>query len=495
MIFRVDGSEEIGLGHMVRSLALADMLQKDFQCEFAVRSPSRFVKDQINQGPFHLLEFNPDSNGLPSEELLAHVKSSDIVVLDGYQFSGTYLKLVKEKGCRIVCIDDLGGEFLRADVVINHSPGALKQSYRTGPFTRVLTGPQYALLRKEFLSAAGGARDIDEVCAAFICFGGSDPNNLTVRALDAMLEIEEVQDIHIVIGSAYHFAHQLKDKIASVSSKKNVTLYHDIAAKELLDVMLASQLAVVPASSVCMEVICVGMGLILGTYVDNQKTMLAGCTDLDCCYSVGNYNEMSTAELTTHIRNYILSGKWKDHTANQKKIITGDSNTRLLRYLKELVIEDQIVIRIARVEDMITYFNWANDPEVRKNSVQTAEIALDDHKQWFYNKISSLDSELYYFELDNLPMGQVRFDLAGNVFRIGFSIDKNFRKRGLGKIILQKAMKTLLFEYNKPLSLEAIVKPENDSSVKIFQGLDFDRAESVALDGKKYLRFVKEILV
>jgi UDP-2,4-diacetamido-2,4,6-trideoxy-beta-L-altropyranose hydrolase len=88
VIFRADGNSRIGLGHVARSLALAHMLRGEFECVFAVQSPTKELKEQILQVCSGIISL---PLCLPSEErfvheLAAYISKDEIVVLDGYDF-------------------------------------------------------------------------------------------------------------------------------------------------------------------------------------------------------------------------------------------------------------------------------------------------------------------------------------------------------------------------------------------------------------------------
>jgi UDP-2,4-diacetamido-2,4,6-trideoxy-beta-L-altropyranose hydrolase len=60
----------------------------------------------------------------------------------------------KNKGCTLVCIDDIYSYYFVADAVINVAGEVPRESYKTAPYTNLLLGPKYALLRQPFLEAS-----------------------------------------------------------------------------------------------------------------------------------------------------------------------------------------------------------------------------------------------------------------------------------------------------------------------------------------------------
>ena len=66
-------------------------------------------------------------------------------------------------------------------------------------------------------------------------------------------------------------------------------------------------------------------------------------------------------------------------------------NTSNLLPKKILVnkIVHKLFCRKATLKDMRLYYNWANEPKVRKNSLNNKYISWNFHKKWFKKKIQS----------------------------------------------------------------------------------------------------------
>ena len=72
-------------------------------------------------------------------------------------------------------------------------------------------------------------------------------------------------------------------------------------------------------------------------------------------------------------------------------------------------MNNNIKVRKPNENDLQLYFNWANDIDVRKNSYQSKEISLEQHSQWFLNKLNDESCTMYLFENHiGEPIGQVR---------------------------------------------------------------------------------------
>lgn len=290
--FRADGNAKLGLGHVTRSLALADMLKEFFEIYFLIQEPSEQVVAQIREVTDNIIVLPKTENHLSEALCIAkkYFTGKEIVVLDGYHFQTDYQKVIKDTGVKLVCIDDLHAWHFVADVVINHAGGVKESDYSCEPYTKLCLGLEYALLRKPFLESAKQQRKIDKVENVFICFGGSDPHNFTEKNLKACIEAGVFKEIHVVVGSAYTHFESLKNLSFQ---EKNVFLYQNLDAKNLCEVMRKCHLGIVPASSIAYECLAVGMYLILGYYAENQKEIYEGLRTENTVLPLGSFNVIS----------------------------------------------------------------------------------------------------------------------------------------------------------------------------------------------------------
>lgn len=131
-----------------------------------------------------------------------------------------------------------------------------------------------------------------------------------------------------------------------------------------------------------------------------------------------------------------------------------------------------LTFRFADINDVMLYYNWANDSVARKNSYNKGEIKYADHVNWFTNR---LNSKLCFFYLfvngDNTPVGQVRIEKKDNKFLkeavISISVDAHFRGKKLGEEMLKLATDAFL-EQNIGYQVIAYVFSNNLASYKSF---------------------------
>lgn len=297
IIFRADGNAKDGLGHLYRLFALVEMLSDDFECVFLTKETST-----INViPPKYIIRLLPDTVSLIDEASWIsenYSAENSILITDGYQFNSNYQQEIKKKGFKLVYVDDLSSEYMYADLVINHSPHIRENNFISEPYTRFALGTKYAILRPLFLEAAKKYRAIPQVIEkAFICFGGSDYHDLTLKAVKSLLNIEQFNEINVVLGGAYQ--HTEIFELEKVYSK--IKIYQNVSESDLIRIMERCHFAIAPTSTVLFELCAVKMIVFSGYYVDNQQKAFEAFKENGIIYGIGDFKNVSIDDIKTEI--------------------------------------------------------------------------------------------------------------------------------------------------------------------------------------------------
>ncbi len=152
-------------------------------------------------------------------------------------------------------------------------------------------------------------------------------------------------------------------------------------------------------------------------------------------------------------------------------------------------LNNKLKLRLAGEDDMLLYYKWANDPEVRNVSFYPEVIDLKTHEKWFTSHIQSDKYLLFVFEEGGIPVGQVRIERAyKNV--ISISIDREYRGKGYGALMLQMAYE----EFRKVSGelLTAYIRKDNPVSVRIFQKAGYKHRQDSKINGITCYTLIKE---
>ncbi|WP_266205817.1 UDP-2,4-diacetamido-2,4,6-trideoxy-beta-L-altropyranose hydrolase [Pontibacter kalidii] len=464
IIFRADGNSQIGLGHVVRSLALAEMLRHDFECVFAIQAPSPELQEQIRQtcDGLIILPVCNHSEERFIHELDAYIADNVLVVLDGYDFYTAYQQSIKRKGCQLFCIDDIHRYTFVADAVLNQAGGVESAKYKTAPYTKLLLGPKYALLRPDFLQAATQERTFPtgEVCV-FLNLGGADLHNHTLRIARELKRIQGIKKVEIIVGSAYQHLQELQTWL---EQNPTYRLHQNLSAEEMCRLMQRCSVAVTSASGVAYEYASVGGLLFILQTADNQQGLYTFLTR--------NVLAQKYEQLPQSINNE-FSSAFEQLVATQRQHFDGKSGERLREVFRNLALAASISMREATADDLLLLFDWANDPAVRRHSFNPNPILLESHTRWLHTKLEDKRAMLYIAEAAGLPAAHIRFELQDGKAVISYLIGSNFRGKGLGHVILQKGVVALL-QQNPGLELvEGLVQKENTASVRAFEKAGF----------------------
>jgi UDP-2,4-diacetamido-2,4,6-trideoxy-beta-L-altropyranose hydrolase len=269
IVLRADGDSEMGLGHLARALALADMLAGAHPLAFHTRCriPSLL---QLIAEKATLVSWD---DGAPLAEegprFAAALAPGDLVVLDGPHFDVDYQRAVKARGLPLVCVDDLHDRPFVADLIVNHAGGLAAADYTAAPGTRFCLGPAYALLRREFLAAARRRRPRPDTSDVLVCLGGADPRNDLLHVLDRAVRQLSGARFQIVLGAGYRYLPQLEERLRR--GDLQATLHRSLGADQMVALMERCPTAITAPSTVSFEYASVGGRLFLHQIADNQR--------------------------------------------------------------------------------------------------------------------------------------------------------------------------------------------------------------------------------
>lgn len=303
VILRADGNAQIGLGHVYRCLAIAERLKEYIDFSFAVQSPSTELIALIRPHGKVISLTETNDFQVETAELLGIIaeEKAAIVLLDGYRFDTNYQQVIKATGVGLICIDDDQPFHYVSDAVINHANGLLKHKISRESYTKVYTGFDYALLRQEFIELGSEEKRIGKIKSIFICFGGADPHNVTIKVVRAAI-LAGVQSLKVLTGAA--FCHQ--EELSRVCREaKQVECFSNLDVYRLIDVMKSCELAIVPASTISLEALAVKMFLLTGTTAANQENILNGLCEYETVTSVGDFNAIDLTSLKNKIETVI----------------------------------------------------------------------------------------------------------------------------------------------------------------------------------------------
>ena len=295
VVFRVEGEPNIGLGHVMRCLALAQSLVTCGHVVFFFMSQrsQQFCVNRADWLGKILLIPETDKNLEPGwlAKQCTDLRA-DWLILDGYQFDQDYRHSLQCNSFKLAVFDDMNNSgALFADMVINGAMNAALHGYQlTAPKALLAIGKNYQVLRQEFLQLADIKWSDRESLS--IMFGGSDPQNMTIKVLQSLCNSNASMPIIIITGAAYNGLHELGDVINS--SKLDITHLHD--CQNMAAALVKTKLAVSAAGGSQFELLACATPSILVVVAENQNRASQDAASQGWCQVV-NRDELSSDAL------------------------------------------------------------------------------------------------------------------------------------------------------------------------------------------------------
>lgn len=267
ILFRADASKTTGYGHFIRSLALAGYLKNYFDCYFATFNSDTIYKFPTDNQLKQIQEvctpipLQGDSLQEFNDRFYEEIQPSDIVVLDNYYYTTDYQKKIKEKGCKLVCIDDVHNRNMVCDLLITVCP-LEKKDFSVEKDTEFLGGIEYGFLREPFFHNLQKRNIQEEIKDVLIAMGGADAFNLTNKIVSLVHKVIPEAKLNIIAGETVNISEATK-AVAKVHRNQN--------ADQIVALMDAADIGIFPASTICIEAMARRLPIISGFYADNQK--------------------------------------------------------------------------------------------------------------------------------------------------------------------------------------------------------------------------------
>ncbi|GAB2562929.1 UDP-2,4-diacetamido-2,4,6-trideoxy-beta-L-altropyranose hydrolase [Spirosoma areae] len=339
LLFRADGNAEIGLGHVMRCLALANMLKGSFSMRFALVEPAPEVCSLLNEQGVSVSKLT-DSDSRAG--FLSLIEPDELVVLDGYSFDALYQEEIRSHARKLIYIDDLSRAYQVADVVINHAGGVSETAYKAAAYTQFCLGPHYALLRPEFLRPSLPATGPSQAGPIFVSMGGGDLFNTSLQVLEAIQEAGISLPVHVVLGP-FH-----PDRAAIDAFQKqlpNLAILQNLTARQMVDEIQQCSLAITACSTIAYEVCAVNRPLIAVVTADNQARLAQFLSEEKLAISVNFPRLLSrlspSMELQTALKLEIMLFQFSSDTVtetlvNQRRFFDGRSPERFRALFRQL---------------------------------------------------------------------------------------------------------------------------------------------------------------
>ena len=319
LFIRVDIDKKIGSGHFVRCIALAEILKNYFNIYFVSKKITKNAIAELKKNKIKLYKIKNE------EDFFIKIKNDTIVVLDSYKFSIYYQKKLKKYTKSTIILDDRPNTSYDTKKVINLS---FKRNFFSLK-NNIYTGLEYFPIRAPFRINKNIFLKKNKKEIPFVCFGGSDAYNLTKLTVKILLKLK-FKKINVVLGEQHKESVDKFKKNFSSNYGKYINVHKNLTALDIKSIMMNSHFAIVPASTILIELFTIGIPIITGYYIQNQKNSLNYFIKKKLVLSCGNMLSGYDKKLKKNIKKLKNSNQLNFY--KKQKIFTKKISSKLLNF-------------------------------------------------------------------------------------------------------------------------------------------------------------------
>ncbi len=296
-VFRADATPEIGSGHVMRSLTLAEEWLEHGGRALMCGVVPEGLHRRITDAGVKLITVEgerPLAEDAAATIALAQGSDSEWVVVDGYAFDTGFVSSLRSAGLSVLQFADGVTDLPYApDVLLDQNLGAEHRHYNlSASGAKALLGIEYASLGRQFRDRISEKRISERASKVLVTFGGSDATNTTEWVLDALAGIEQLESVVVVIGVSNPQADEIEARCEGDSRFTCLTNVNNMA-----ELMTEADMAIAAAGSTSWELAALGVPSILVTTADNQAPIAQTLAERGVAVSVGWTGEIDASSI------------------------------------------------------------------------------------------------------------------------------------------------------------------------------------------------------
>jgi len=316
--FRVDASDQIGTGHFMRCLTLADALkQRGAQIRFISQDLPMYLQEMLTAKALEFVSLAIGATPASIDDLVhAHWLGAsqaqdaqatvqtlsgqmfDWLVVDHYALDYRWESVLRGTAKRIMVIDDIADRRHDCDVLLDQNFYADMDSRYIGRVPdgcQLLLGPRYALLRDEFIKLHQLIKlRSGPVKRLFVFFGGVDADNYTGLVVEALSGLDiPVLHVDVVVGVNHPNLIQIK-----TACDHHGYAYH-VQTDKMGELMAAADMAIGAGGAASWERCCLSLPTVIVAVADNQINIAKGLDSVGAAVYIGTSAEVNI-EIVQH---------------------------------------------------------------------------------------------------------------------------------------------------------------------------------------------------
>ena len=322
VVFRVDSSSQIGSGHLMRCLTLAEKLrkEKDARIYFVMRNLEGNLIDIVQEKGFEVFILNrvelddslegyarwltvsQERDAYEVANIFKEIENIDLLVVDSYAIDIIWESIIRPYVKRIIVIDDLANRKHDCDMLLDQNYYKNKDYRYEGlvpKACKLFLGPQYAILREEFYKARKHLKSRDgNIKNILVFFGGVDLTNETRKTLEAIIKFDKKDiTVNVIVGQS----NPHKEDIKKICDKYPYMNYY-CQVNNIADFMNQADLAIGAGGTTTWERCFLGLPSIVIAVAENQVEIAEDCNEVGYIKYLGFCKDVTTDDISSIIQ-------------------------------------------------------------------------------------------------------------------------------------------------------------------------------------------------
>jgi len=483
VVFRTDASEEIGSGHFMRCLALAEELQNlGAKVLFICYQLPQYMRDMLNAKGMGEAQLNSNMSSDINNDLthshwlgLSQIEDAeqsikilsnqnfDLLVVDHYALDIRWELALRASVSKIMVIDDIADREHDCDFLLDQNYYVCMNDRYAGKVPAnccLLLGPKFALLRNEFhLARSEVTHRFGAVKRILVSFGGMDSGNYTTLTLNILSQLKNQSFlVDVVIG----LNHPYKEEIITLCTQYKFICH--VQTNEISKLMAISDLAIGSGGISIWERCCLGLPTLVICAAENQRIQIKDAAEKGFIFAPNVSTDLSS-QLKLHINSILENESLR--TLISKSAMQEVDGLGLKR-IKVALISNNIQLRTATKSDSQNIFEWRTHPSIVKTSSNSNPITWDNHESWYVEAIKDKNRLILIGEIDRIPIGVIRFDIENTTALISIYLVPRDDTKGFGSNLLIRAEEWLKSYRSDVINIRAEVLGDNIKSQSMF---------------------------
>ncbi|MEI6646561.1 MAG: UDP-2,4-diacetamido-2,4,6-trideoxy-beta-L-altropyranose hydrolase [bacterium] len=306
LLIRADANTIIGVGHIMRCLALAQVWkEKGGAVVLALAASNKALESRFEAEGLELevlsVEAGSEADALATVDL-ARKRQVCWTVLDGYYFDENYQKVIFASTFRVLILSDyLHATRFYGTILLNQNLHASFDEYtRAAPGLKLLLGNRFTLLRREFWAWRGKRqKHSGAVRRVMVTLGGGDTDNVTAKILKGLEELVDFGfEVIAVVGANNPHWKMLE----SLQQKAAISIRLERNLSDMTPLMSACDLAICGGGATCWEMIFFGIPILTVILAANQQPIAESLDAAGVALNLGWHDQLESAEVAAGVR-------------------------------------------------------------------------------------------------------------------------------------------------------------------------------------------------